>query len=29
LTFIEKRWGLKPLNKEDQRAKPLTNAFNF
>ncbi|HEY4323822.1 MAG TPA: alkaline phosphatase family protein [Mucilaginibacter sp.] len=29
LAFIEKRFGLKPLNSRDKNAKPLTNAFNF
>lgn len=29
LSFIEKRWGLKPLNSRDQHADPLSNAFNF
>ncbi|SEM81745.1 phospholipase C [Mucilaginibacter gossypiicola] len=29
LAFIEKRWGLKPLNSRDQHADPLSNAFNF
>jgi len=29
LAFIEKRWGLKPLNKRDQQADPLSNAFDF
>ncbi len=29
LSFIEKRWGLKPLNDRDKNANPLQNAFNF
>ena len=29
LSFIEKRWGLTPLNTRDQNADPLSNAFNF
>jgi phospholipase C len=29
LAFIEKRWGLKPLNGRDQHADPLSHAFNF
>jgi phospholipase C len=29
LAFIEKRWGLKPLNNHDGKANPLQNAFNF
>jgi phospholipase C len=29
LSFIEKRWGLKPLNDRDGKANPLQNAFNF
>lgn len=29
LAFIEKRWGLKPLNSRDQHADPLSHAFNF
>lgn len=29
LSFIEKRWGLKPLADRDKNASPLLNAFNF
>jgi phospholipase C len=29
LAFIEKRWGLRPLNSRDQHADPLSHAFNF
>ncbi|KIO75739.1 acid phosphatase [Pedobacter lusitanus] len=29
LSFIEKRWGLNPLNKRDQEADPLSHAFDF
>lgn len=29
LSFIEKRWGLKPLNSRDGNANPLTGAFDF
>lgn len=29
LSFIEERWGLKPLNNRDKGANPLQNAFNF
>jgi phospholipase C len=29
LSFIEKRWGLKPLNDRDRKADPLSHAFNF
>lgn len=29
MAFIEKRWGLKPLNSRDKHADPLSNAFNF
>jgi acid phosphatase len=29
LAFIEKRWGLEPLNDRDKKADPLSNAFNF
>ncbi|SDD35118.1 phospholipase C [Mucilaginibacter pineti] len=29
LSFIEKRWGLKPLNDRDKKADPLSHAFNF
>lgn len=29
LSFIEKRWDLKPLTNRDKNANPLTNAFNF
>lgn len=29
LSFIEKRWGLKPLNDRDKNASPLQNAFVF
>ena len=29
LSFIEKRWDLKPLATRDQNANPLTNAFKF
>jgi phospholipase C len=29
LAFIEKRWGLKPLNSRDQHADPLSHAFSF
>lgn len=29
LSFIEKRWGLTPLNDRDKNANPLQNAFNF
>jgi phospholipase C len=29
LAFIEKRWGLQPLNSRDAQAKPLQNAFDF
>jgi phospholipase C len=29
LAFIEKRWGLQPLNSRDQHADPLSHAFNF
>ena len=29
LAFIEKRWGLKPLNSRDGNANPLQGAFNF
>lgn len=29
LSFIEERWGLKPLNSRDKNANPLKNALNF
>jgi len=29
LSFIEKRWGLKPLSMRDAKANALTNAFQF
>lgn len=29
LAFIEKRWGLKPLNDRDKKANPLQGAFDF
>jgi phospholipase C len=29
LAFIEKRWGLKPLQTRDAAARPLDNAFDF
>lgn len=29
LSFIEKRWGLKPLNSRDANANPLSGAFDF
>jgi len=29
LSFIEKRWGLKPLGERDAYANPLENAFDF
>jgi phospholipase C len=29
LTFIEKRWNLKPLGTRDAAANPLDNAFDF
>jgi phospholipase C len=29
LAFIEKRWGLQPLNDRDRNARPLENAFDF
>jgi phospholipase C len=29
LSFIEKRWGLKPLQERDRKANPLQNAFDF
>ncbi|HEU4556139.1 MAG TPA: alkaline phosphatase family protein [Chitinophaga sp.] len=29
LSFIEKRWGLKPLNSRDANANPLQGAFDF
>jgi phospholipase C len=29
LAFIEKRWGLKPLNSRDQHADPLSHAFKY
>jgi phospholipase C len=29
LSFIEKRWGLKPLGERDENAHPLENAFDF
>lgn len=29
LSFIEKRWGLQPLNSRDQHADPLSHAFDF
>jgi phospholipase C len=29
LAFIEKRWGLEPLNDRDKKANPLQNAFDF
>jgi len=29
LAFIEKRWGLKPLNARDEHADPLSHAFKF
>jgi len=29
LAFIEKRWGLKPLNARDEHADPLSHAFTF
>jgi phospholipase C len=29
LAFIEKRWGLKPLNSRDSLANPFTNALKF
>ncbi len=29
LAFIEKRWGLQPLNQRDKNARPLDNAFDF
>ncbi len=28
-SFIEKRWGLKPLSSRDAKANPLTNALTF
>ena len=29
LSFIEQRWGLKPLSSRDKNANPLSHAFNF
>jgi phospholipase C len=29
LSFIEKRWGLRPLNERDENANPFQNAFDF
>lgn len=29
LSFIEKRWGLKPLSDRDKNANPFSNAFSF
>jgi phospholipase C len=29
LAFIEKRWGLQPLNDRDKNANPMLNAFTF
>ncbi|MBB5619334.1 phospholipase C [Pedobacter cryoconitis] len=29
LSFIEKRWDLKPLNNRDKQADPLSHAFDF
>ena len=29
LSFIEKRWGLEPLQERDKNANPLENAFTF
>jgi phospholipase C len=29
LSFIEKRWGLRPLSERDDNANPFENAFNF
>jgi len=29
LAFIERRWGLPPLNSRDKNANPLLNAFDF
>ena len=29
LSFIEKRWGLKPLSSRDDKANPFENAFDF
>lgn len=29
LSFIEKRWGLEPLNERDKNADPLSHAFDF
>ena len=29
LSFIEERWGLKPLTSRDKNANPFINAFNF
>jgi acid phosphatase len=29
LSFIEKRWGLQPINERDKKADPLSHAFNF
>jgi phospholipase C len=29
LAFIEKRWGLMPLNSRDEHADPLSHAFTF
>lgn len=29
LSFIEKRWGLEPLNDRDKKADPLGHAFDF
>lgn len=29
LSFIEQRWGLKPLTDRDKNATPLSNAFDF
>jgi len=29
LAFIEKRWGLEPLNSRDAKANPLRNVFDF
>jgi acid phosphatase len=29
LSFIEKKWDLKPLNERDRDANPLQNAFNY
>ncbi|TSJ40775.1 acid phosphatase [Mucilaginibacter corticis] len=29
LSFIEKRWGLEPLNERDKKADPLSHAFKF